>query len=64
MPKKKTKKAAAKRFKKTANGKLKYSKAGRGHLQSSKTRQRKRALRHAGVLSSVEEKRVKKLLAS
>ena len=64
MPKMKTNKAAAKRFKKTASGKLKYSKAGSGHLLGSKTRKRKRNLRSPGVLSAVENKRITKMLAS
>ena len=59
MPKMKTNKAAAKRFKKTANGKLKYSKAGTGHLLSSKSRKRKRNLRKAGVVDQADEKRLK-----
>ena len=63
MPKGKTKKAAAKRFKKTAKGKVKYSKAGTGHLLAAKTRKRKRGLRGGGVLSPVEAKRVKSMLA-
>ena len=58
MPKKKTNKSAAKRFKKTASGKLKYAKAGASHLLSSKTRKRKRGLRNKGVLSSAETRRV------
>jgi len=62
MPKKKTVKAAAKRFKKTATGKLKYSKAGSGHLLASKTRKRKRNLRSRGVLSKAETKRVSAML--
>ena len=64
MPKKKTNKSAAKRFKKTATGKLVYSKAGRRHLQGDKSRGRKRALRKSGVLSAPEAKRVTELLAS
>jgi large subunit ribosomal protein L35 len=63
MPKKKTNKAAAKRFKKTAKGKLTYSKIGSGHLLSSKTRKRKRNLRRKGVLSHAENKRISELLA-
>lgn len=63
MPKKKTNKAAAKRFKKTANGKIKYSKAGTGHLLSSKSRKRKRSLRAAGILSKPECKRITGMLA-
>ncbi len=64
MPKKKTNKAAAKRFKKTATGKLKYSKAGSGHLLSGKSRKRKRDLRSRSVLSKAETVRVTGLLAS
>lgn len=62
MPKKKTNKAAAKRFKKTATGKLKYSKAGSGHLLSSKTRKCKRNLRKRAVLSDTETRRISKMI--
>ena len=62
MPKKKTVKAAAKRFKKTANGKVKYSKAGAGHLLGGKTRKRKRVLRKGGVLGKADTKRVLDML--
>jgi large subunit ribosomal protein L35 len=64
MPKQKTNKSAAKRFRKTGSGKYKYSKAGSGHLLSSKSRKRKRNLRKAGVLSKAETKRVNEMLAS
>jgi len=64
MPKKKTNKAAAKRIKKTARGKYKYMRAGRGHLLSSKSRKRKRHLRRGGILSKAESLRAKELLAS
>jgi len=63
MPKKKTKKAAAKRFKVTPSGKVKYHKAGSGHLLASKTRKRKRNLRSVGILSKPEGTRVKTMLA-
>ena len=63
MLKKKTNKAASKRCWKTASGKIKYARAGRGHLLSSKTRKRKRNLRKAGILSHAEEKRVGPMLA-
>ncbi|MFH0879329.1 MAG: bL35 family ribosomal protein, partial [Lentisphaerota bacterium] len=43
--KQKTKKAIAKRFKRTARGKILHARIGRGHLLSSKTRKRKRQLR-------------------
>jgi large subunit ribosomal protein L35 len=62
MPKKKTRKAVAKRFKRTAKGKIKHSKAGSGHLLSSKSRKRKRKLRGSSLLSKVEAKRVREIL--
>ena len=64
MPKKKTNKAAAKRFKRTASGKLKYSKAGSGHLLTSKSRKRKRSLRGKAILCKAENVRITKMLAS
>jgi large subunit ribosomal protein L35 len=51
MPKMKTHKASRKRFKVTASGKLKRSQAGKKHLNSPKTRKRKRQLR-GGVVES------------
>lgn len=62
MPKKKTNKSAAKRVRVTASGKLKYSKAGSGHLLSSKSRKRKRNLRKAGILAKPETKRITAML--
>jgi len=43
--KKKTRKSVAKRFKRTAKGKILYKKPGRRHLASCKTRKQKRRLR-------------------
>jgi large subunit ribosomal protein L35 len=63
MPKRKTNKSAAKRFKVTATGKLKYHKAGSGHLLAGKTRKRKRSLRGSTMLSKVETTRVKGMLS-
>lgn len=62
MPKMKTKKSAAKRFKKSASGKFKYAKAGSGHLLKNKTRKRKRNLRSGGVLSKPETRRVAEMV--
>jgi large subunit ribosomal protein L35 len=45
MPKMKTHKGAKKRFRVSANGKLKRSQAGKKHLNSHKTGKRKRHLR-------------------
>jgi len=62
MPKKKTCKAAAKRFRMTARGRIKYGRPGKGHLLLCKSRKRKRHLRTRGVLSKVEERRISVLL--
>ena len=62
MPKIKTNRAAAKRFKKTATGKIKRKKAYLRHLLTLKDSKRKRGLRKSGLISSPDSKRVKKLL--
>lgn len=51
MPKMKTHKGAAKRFKVTKKGKIKHYNAGHSHLMSTKSAKRKRKKRHAHVLS-------------
>ena len=48
MPKMKTNRGAAKRFKLTANGKVKHKKSNHGHILTKKTTKRKRALRQSG----------------
>jgi large subunit ribosomal protein L35 len=62
MPKMKTHRGAAKRFKLTAGGKLKRAKAFKGHLLAKKSRKRKRRLRQAEVASPSDQKKVKRLL--
>ena len=62
MPKMKTHKGAAKRFKMTGTGKLKRAKAGRHHFFIKKTSKRKRNLRKGGLVSETQVKTVKKLL--
>lgn len=62
MPKKKTKKAAAKRFRLTAKGKVKFAHSGRGHLLGGKSRKRKRQLRKPGLLTHADESRIKEIL--
>ena len=63
MPKIKTNRAAAKRFKKTAGGKFKRSKAYKGHLLTKKNAKRKRSLRKAGLVDKADVDKVKRLLA-
>jgi large subunit ribosomal protein L35 len=62
MPKQKTHKGTKKRFRVTANGKVKFRHSGTSHLNSRLTKKRRRNLRGTGVLISLEAKRVVKSL--
>lgn len=62
MPKLKTKKAAAKRFKVTGTGKLKRSKAYRRHILTKKSPKTKRNLRKATTVDATNVKVMKKIL--
>ncbi|MCI7329496.1 MAG: 50S ribosomal protein L35 [Lachnospiraceae bacterium] len=62
MPKIKTKRAAAKRFKMTGNGELKRSKAFKSHFLTKKTTKRKRNLRKAAMTDETNLKNMKKIL--
>jgi large subunit ribosomal protein L35 len=62
MPKQKTNRAAAKRFKATATGRLKRRKMNHRHILTKKTRKRKRSLRQGTMVHPDDEKKLKKLL--
>ena len=62
MPKIKTNRAAAKRFKKTATGKLKRNKAYKSHILTKKSTKRKRSLRQATITDATNVKNMKKVL--
>jgi len=62
MPKMKTRRAAAKRFKVTGTGKLKRNKAYKRHILTKKTTKNKRNLRHATIVDSTNVKNMKKVL--
>ncbi len=62
MPKIKTNRAAAKRFKKTGRGKYKFSKANHSHILTKKTTKRKRGLRVGQIIRKSDMKEVKLLL--
>ena len=62
MPKMKTKRNAAKRFKVSGSGKIKRSKAGSRHLLTRKSPKRKRRLRKGGLLTTSMSKRIQKLV--
>ena len=62
MAKLKTKRAAAKRFKKTANGGLKRSKAYKSHILTKKSTKRKRNLRKSALVDETNVKTMKKIM--
>jgi large subunit ribosomal protein L35 len=62
MPKMKTNRSAAKRFKKTGSGRLKRGKQNRRHILTKKSPKRKRQLRRSALVSKADEKRMKRLL--
>jgi large subunit ribosomal protein L35 len=62
MPKMKTHRGAAKRFKRTGKGKLTRHKKGMNHILTKKSAKRKRHLRQRTVVSAVDQKRLQPLL--
>ena len=62
MPKMKTHRGSAKRFKKTGSGKLKRSNAYTSHLFANKSTKQKRKLRKASLVSSGDFKRIRHML--
>jgi len=62
MPKMKTKRAAAKRLKATASGKLKRRSGWKRHLLEGKEPKRRRRLRKAGMIAKVDQPRLKILV--
>ena len=62
MPKIKTNRAAAKRFKKTGTGKYKFRKSHASHILTKKTTKRKRSFRLDQIIDNNNMKEVKRLL--
>jgi large subunit ribosomal protein L35 len=62
MPKLKTHRGAAKRFRRTASGKFKRAKAFKSHILTKKAAGRKRGLAKATMVSKADTKRVKDML--
>ena len=62
MPKMKTNRAAAKRFKKTGTGELKRNKAYKSHILTKKSAKRKRNLRKAVEVDATNAKMMKRIL--
>jgi len=62
MPKMKTHRGSAKRFRVSKSGKILRSKAYKSHILTKKTTKRKRNLRKSTTVSNAEVKKVKVLL--
>ena len=64
MAKQKTHKGMAKRFKKTASGKLKRGRAKTSHLAANKTTKQKRKLRKSALVSKADQKRIESAIST
>jgi len=62
MPKLKTHRGAAKRFKKTGTGKFVRSNAFKQHILTSKTRSRKRKLRGSVVVAHADQAKLRRMM--
>ena len=62
MPKMKTKSSAKKRFRFTANGKIKRAKQNKNHILNKKPTKRTRNLRQGGYVDKVQEKSIATLI--
>ena len=62
MPKMKTHRGAAKRFKKTGTGKLKRAKAFRRHILTKKDAKTKMQLRKSGIVTAGDARRIAQIL--
>jgi large subunit ribosomal protein L35 len=64
MPKMKTHRGAAKRFKKTGTGKLVRMQSNKQHILTKKSAKRKRRLRKSALVENVDAKRLKQMVPS
>jgi large subunit ribosomal protein L35 len=64
MPKMKTHRGAAKRFKKTGTGKIVRSRRNKQHILTKKSPKRKRHLRKDALVDPVDAKRIKQMIPS
>ena len=62
MPKLKTHRGAAKRFKRTKSGKFLRSKAFKQHILTSKTRSRKRKLKGTSVVADADAAKLRRMI--
>ena len=63
MPKQKTRRGAAKRFRLTGSGKLKRNKANHRHMLIRRSKSVKRKMRASGLVSKSDERKVRRMLS-
>ncbi|MBS1262803.1 MAG: 50S ribosomal protein L35 [Calditrichaeota bacterium] len=64
MPKMRTNRAAAKRFRRTGSGKIRRNRSFKSHMLTKKTRDRKRKLGKAALVDQVDVQRVIRMIGS
>ena len=62
MPKMKSNRGAAKRFRATGSGKIKRKRANHSHILTKKDTKRKRRLRSTVMVAKADEKGIRKML--
>ena len=62
MPKMKSNRGAAKRFRKTASGRYKHTQSHRRHILTKKSAKRKRHLRHSNMIVAADQKSIDRML--
>jgi large subunit ribosomal protein L35 len=62
MPKQKTRRGAAKRFRLTGTGKLRRNKANHRHMLIRRTNSAKRKMRKSGLVENPDQKKVRRML--
>jgi len=62
MPKLKTHRGAAKRFRKTSTGKIKRAKAFKSHILTKKASKRKRHLAKSTLISDADHRRISRMI--
>ncbi len=63
MPKQKTRRGAAKRFRLTGSGKLRRNKANHRHMLIRRSKSAKRKMRNPGLVAKADERKVRRMLS-
>ena len=63
MPKQKTRRGAAKRFRLTGSGKLRRNKANHRHMLIRRSKSAKRKMRNSDLVAKADERKVRRMLS-